>query len=610
VQSKMKKIFKLLFLATISIALLNLAGCKKKSSTPAVVNTAPVIGSISNQSTNEDTVKTVTLSVTDVDSGDSHTFIGTSSSSNVTTSISGTTLTLTPAANWNGTATISIKANDGTVDSATKTFTLTVSAVNDAPTLSAITNQNINENVTKTLTLSGSDLDAGDTLTYSATSSTSNVVPSISGTTLTLTPASNWFGTATITAKVNDGSVDSSSKTFTIKSWDLKSIPLLVVRMQWNDVTFTSNEATWATKIFGTSDTQLNHYMAEISGGRFQFTAAAETNGTSNNGIVTTTINKNHPNYGGTANKADQRAALTALDSSINFAAFDTDSNGYIGYGELQIIFLNAGGESAYGTSPGIWAHKSCDGSPPTLDSVVVFHCSHGTYSRFGERHGSHDATHGIIAHELGHAAFILPDLYDYTPSPTTDSEGIGNFGIMGGGTWANRSGQYAGDSPSHMVGWSKIASGFLDPITISSDGGYTTNQSTAAFHSVYKIATGTSGEYFLLENRDNVGYDRGLQVLTGTYDGGLLITHIDDNVANQNDETHKKVDVEEANDPVLDAKISRGDEDNLYYSGNSTTFNDTSDPNSKNYAGQATNISITSISAVGPAMTFAVDLP
>ena len=608
----MKKLFLLILL---SIAFLSgCGGSSGGSSSPAVDenangNSAPTLASISNQSTNEDTAKSVALSGSDSDAGDTLTYAATSSTSNVTPSISGTTLTLTPAANWNGTASISAKVNDGTVDSATTTFSLTVSAVNDAPTLSAITNQNTNENVAKALTLSGSDLE-GDTLTYSATSSTSNVVPSISGTTLTLTPASNWFGTATITAKVNDGSVDSSSKTFTIKSWDLKSIPLLVVRMQWNDVTFTSNEATWATKIFGTSDTQLNHYMAEISGGRFQFTAAAETNGTSNNGIVTTTINKNHPNYGQTANRADQRAALTALDSSINFADFDTDSNGYIGYGELQIIFLNAGGESAYGTSPGIWAHKSCDGSPPTLDSVVVFHCSHGTYSRFGERHGSHDATIGIIAHELGHAAFILPDLYDYTPSPTTDSEGIGHFGLMGAGTWAYRSGQYGGDSPSHMVGWSKIASGFLDPITISSDGGYTTNQSTAAFHSVYKIATGTSGEYFLLENRDNVGYDRGLQVLTGTYDGGLLITHIDDNVANQNDETHKKVDVEEANDPVLDAKISRGDEDNLYYSGNSTTFNDTSDPNSKNYAGQATNISITSISAVGPAMTFAVDLP
>ena len=605
----MKKLFLLILL---SIAFLSgCGGVSGGSSSPAVDenangNSAPSLASISNQSTNEDTAKSVTLSGSDSDAGDTLTYAATSSTSNVTPSISGTTLTLTPAANWNGTASISAKVDDGTVDSAITTFTLTVSAVNDAPTLSAITNQNTNENVAKALTLSGSDLE-GDTLTYSATSSTSNVVPSISGTTLTLTPASNWVGTATITTKVNDGSVDSSSKTFTIKSWDLKSIPLLVVRMQWNDVTFINDEATWATKIFGTSDTQLNHYMAEISGGRFQFTAAAETNGTSNNGVVTTTINKNHPNYGSSGNRADQRAALTDLDSSINFADFDTDSNKYIGYDELQIIFLNAGGETAYGTSPGIWAHKSCDGSPPTHDSVVVFHCANGgTYSRFGERHGSHDATIGIIAHELGHAAFLLPDLYDTNGG----SNGIGKFGLMGGGTWTNRSGQDQGASPSHMLGWTKIKSGFLDPITISSDGGYTTNQSTAAFHSVYKIATGTANEYFLLENRDNVGYDRGLQSLNGTYDGGLLITHIDDNKTNNTDENHKWVDIEEANDPVLDAQVNRGDEDNFYYSGNSTTFNDTSDPNSKNYAGQATNISITSISAVGPAMTFAVDLP
>ena len=36
----MNKVFKLLFLATISIALVNLAGCKKKSSTPAVASTS------------------------------------------------------------------------------------------------------------------------------------------------------------------------------------------------------------------------------------------------------------------------------------------------------------------------------------------------------------------------------------------------------------------------------------------------------------------------------------------------------------------------------------------------------------------------------------------
>jgi M6 family metalloprotease-like protein len=596
----MKSNITLLFLC-----LFFLTSCGGGSSTPAPIsNIAPVLENIISQTTDEDTAKTVELVGTDVN-GDSLTYSATSSSANITINVSSSTLTLTPASNWVGTATITALANDGQIDSANVTFVIEVASVNDTPTLSAITNQNTNENVAKALTLSGSDVD-GDTLSYSATSSTSNVVPSISGTTLTLTPASNWVGTATITAKVNDGSVDSSSKTFTIKSWDIKSIPLLVVRMQWNDVTFTNSEATWASHIFGSSDGNLNHYMSEISGGRFQFTAAAETSGTSDDGIVTTTINKNHPNYGTSANRADQRAALTALDSSINFAAFDTDGNGYIGYGELQIIYLNAGGESAYGTSPGVWAHKSCDSSAPTHDSVIVFHCSHGTYSRFGERHGSHDATIGIIAHELGHAAFILPDLYDYSGN----SEGIGNFGLMGGGTWAYRSGQYQGASPAHMTGWAKIKSGFIDPITISSDGTYTTNLSTDDFHSIYKVETGTSNEYFLLENRDNTGYDRGLQVITGTYDGGLLITHIDDNQTSNSNENHKWVDVEEANDPVLDNKTSRGDEDNLYYNGNSTTFDNSSTPDSKNYASAATNISITSISGVGPAMTFTADVP
>jgi len=587
----------------IILSLIFLASCGGKS-TPVVGNTAPNLANIVAQSSNEDIVKIITLVGTD-GQPDTLTYSATSSSANVVVSISGATLTLTPAANWSGTSTITAKASDGKLESTAVVFVVTFNAVNDSPVINSISNVNTNENVKKTVTLSGTDVEGG-TLSYSATSSSANVVTSISGTTLTLTPASNWDGTATITVKANDGNSDSAGKTFTIKSWDLKSIPLLVVRMEWNDVTFINNEATWASHIFGNSDGNLNHYMSEISGGRFQFTEADETNETPNNGVVTTKINKNHPNYGQTGNRADQRAALTALDSQINFAAFDTDKNGYIGYGELQIIYLNAGGESAAGTSPGIWAHKSCDNAPPTHDSVVVFHCSHGTYSRFGERHGSHDATIGIIAHELGHAAFLLPDLYDTNGG----SAGIGNFGLMGGGTWAARSGQYGGASPAHMTGWAKIKSGFVEPITITTDGTYTTNLSTDAFYSVYKIATGTTGEYFLLENRDNTGYDRGLQVLTGTYDGGLLITHIDDNKTNNTDENHKWVDVEEANDPVLDTETSRGDEDNFYYSGNSTTFNDTSTPNSKNYSNVTTNISVTNISAVGPAMTFAVDLP
>ena len=133
----------------------------------AVVNTAPTLASISNQSTNEDTAKTVTLSGSDAD-GDSLTYTATSSTSNVTPSISGTTLSLTPAANWSGSVTITAKVNDGTVDSSAQTFTLTV---NNTPAVStSIPDTTTAVGASFSLNISSYITDAeSDTLTFSAT---------------------------------------------------------------------------------------------------------------------------------------------------------------------------------------------------------------------------------------------------------------------------------------------------------------------------------------------------------------------------------------------------------------------------------------------------------
>ena len=48
-------------------------------------------------------------------------------------SVSGTSVTYTPNANFNGTDSFTFKSNDGTADSASATVTITVTAVNDAP---------------------------------------------------------------------------------------------------------------------------------------------------------------------------------------------------------------------------------------------------------------------------------------------------------------------------------------------------------------------------------------------------------------------------------------------------------------------------------------------
>ena len=85
-----------------------------------------------------------------------------------------------------------------------------------APVLEGIANQTTNQSTAKALTLVGTDANSGDTLTYSATSSNADVAISVSGAVLTLTPTATWNGSATISAKVNDGALDSDAQTFTL----------------------------------------------------------------------------------------------------------------------------------------------------------------------------------------------------------------------------------------------------------------------------------------------------------------------------------------------------------------------------------------------------------
>ena len=55
------------------------------------------------------------------------------------------TVTITPAPNQSGTATITLTVTDGNGATASDSFVLTVTAVNDAPTISDIADQTTNE---------------------------------------------------------------------------------------------------------------------------------------------------------------------------------------------------------------------------------------------------------------------------------------------------------------------------------------------------------------------------------------------------------------------------------------------------------------------------------
>ncbi len=108
-------------------------------------------------------------------------------------------------------------------------------------------------------------------------------------------------------------------------------VPLLMVRVQYNNACFNSDETTWANKIFGTSEGQLNNYLYETTYNNYQFSPASESHGCSNDGVITVNMNENHPNTQNNSWACYAAKSITDTDSNVNFASFDTDSNGILG---------------------------------------------------------------------------------------------------------------------------------------------------------------------------------------------------------------------------------------------------------------------------------------
>jgi M6 family metalloprotease-like protein len=406
------------------------------------------------------------------------------------------------------------------------------------------------------------------------------------------------------------------------------SRPLLLVRLNYNNAQFQNSAYTWSQKIFGYNEHELNHYYQEISSGHFRFVKANENEGEINDGIITINLNKNHPDSGSQPTiHPDFFQALTEADDFIDYSIYDKNSDGSITPDELIIVFMVAGNEDAF-TGPtgdlGVWAHQSCTlpANTPLLDNVHLMGCNFGgKYAVFGERHhfGNYnsDATIGIIAHELGHAAFGLPDLYD----TSGQSAGIGYFGLMSGGMWAQEDpNDLFGNTPVHMSAWSKIHNHWIVANVVSEASLHqvTLTEASSANYNIIKLPV-NSHEYFLLENRNRSGYDKGLSSLNGEFEGGLAIWHIDQDVIDRysasnrvnSDKSHKGVDLEEADRAEIDYdKNAFGHADNLYYYDNKADFTPHTSPNSNSYDNSSSGISITGISYPGGIMSAVVTNP
>ena len=180
-----------------------------------VPNSRPVVGSLTDLTVSRGSTGTRTVTVTDGDSGDTHTVSASSDATGVATvSVNGKTLRLTGASCGEAAIEVTAEDNSGESNATSSSVEFDVTVPNSRPVLGSISDRTVSRGSTRSVTVSVTDGDSGDTPTISAASADEDVATvSASGTTLTVRGVSR--GTATITVTATDDCGATSSREFT-----------------------------------------------------------------------------------------------------------------------------------------------------------------------------------------------------------------------------------------------------------------------------------------------------------------------------------------------------------------------------------------------------------
>jgi len=266
--------------------------------------------------------------------------------------------------------------------------------------------------------------------------------------------------------------------------------------------------------------------------------------------------------------------ALTEFCKADNLRRFDSDGDGFVD----GIFLIHAGGGAEAEPDPAkrkdmIWSHKWTLPRPFVDQGVKVF-----AYSTEPE-----DGRVGVFAHEFGHV-LGLPDLYD----TSYRSEGVGNWCLMGGGSWGGQ-----GKKPTRLSCWCLSKLGWIQPVAAKS-AKYTLEPLEAnPRHCLWVWTKGKSGpEYFMLENRQAAGRDVSLP------GSGLAVWHIDETRSDNTNPLAYKVGLVQADGKrELELAKNAGDANDVFPGGlKKKSFNATTKPSSRGNNGATTGVALSGI--------------
>ncbi len=308
-------------------------------------------------------------------------------------------------------------------------------------------------------------------------------------------------------------------------------------------------------------------------------------------------LSRDRSYYGGNNFRGDDlhpedmvKEACELLDDEIDFSEYDRDGDGVV---DNVFVFYAGGGEASGGGADTVWPHawylSEAYDAAPEFDGVAV-----DRYACSNEWEGNRPDGVGTFVHEFSHV-MGLPDLYatEYTSSFTP-----GSWSCMDYGPYNNN-----GMTPPLYGAFERYALGWLTPTEIDSSRSV---MLPPIGNNVAGIIKASRNEFFLLENRQQTGWD------TYIPGHGMLVWHIDyddyvwtSNTVN-NTPSHQYVDIEEADG--TQSEYTR-DGDAFPGTGNNTSFTDNTRPNMKTWSNRKMNLPLTGITESASGMiSFDVD--
>lgn len=236
------------------------------------------------------------------------------------------------------------------------------------------------------------------------------------------------------------------------------------------------------------------------------------------------TMSKNYGYYGNDgAYQKDEKVyemikeACDGIQDKVNLKDYDWDGDGEAD----QVFFLYAGlGQASGGSAGTVWPHESelrywpCGVLSYSTGKINTYACANELQP---ETQGSSryiSAGIGTICHEFSHCLGFA-DMYDTTGG---GGYGMSVFDVMDQGSYNGN-----GFVPCNYTAFERIYAGWVEAIELESPATVKDMKSVSDYGRPFIMYNyKNTNEYFLLENRQNTGWDKGLY---GS--NGLLIVHV-----------------------------------------------------------------------------------